>query len=91
LLDYDGAIAVCDAGIAAGRENGGEYENIAKAHFRKAKALAKQGKWKECVASYDAGLLDFRDPASVKLRNQAEEKMKVRKSFFFCFVLFFHL
>ena len=30
----------------------------------------------EAVGCYDAGLLDFRDPATVKLRNQAEERAK---------------
>jgi tetratricopeptide (TPR) repeat protein len=74
--EYALAVSTCDQAIAVGREHFADFEQMGKAHFRKAKALAKLEQWKECVAAYDEGLLSFRDPASVKLRNQAEEKLK---------------
>jgi hypothetical protein len=32
------------------------------------------------MEAYDAGLVNFRDPTSVKFRNQAEEKMKEQEA-----------
>ena len=66
--------------IAVGKEFFADFEIIAKAYFRKAKALAKLNRWQECVEAYDEGLLSFRDPATVKLRNQV-------KKFFFLVAL----
>jgi stress-induced-phosphoprotein 1 len=91
LKNYEAAVASCDKAVEVGRENQSDYETIGKILFRKAKALCKlkvaivcsnlalltlYKRYHDAVKCYDAGLLDFRDPATVKLRNQAEERAK---------------
>ena len=74
--EYELAVTTCDRAIAVGKEFFADFEIMGKAYFRKGKALAKLGRWKECVTAYDEGLLSFRDPGAVKLRNQAKEKLQ---------------
>ena len=80
MKEYESCVKSCDKALEIGKENKADYETIGKAYFRKAKALAKLQKWRECVEAYDTGLLNHRDPQAVRFRNQAEEKMNEQEA-----------
>lgn len=74
--DYENCIATCHKAIEVGQENRADFQKLAKAYARIAKAYQAQEKYEDSLHFYDKALANHRDQDYVKQRKAIEKVFK---------------
>lgn len=80
MKDYEKCIAACNASVEVGMENRADFQTLAKAYARAAKAYAAQGNLEKGIEFYDKALANHRTPDYLKAKQELAKELKERKA-----------